>query len=130
MSAVYESEGATVANNALRGILVDPWRRDCRFVQVPTVVRDCGCGDADRRALAELLGRAQKAFVVLAGDVLITDLGSVAPSWRWGVMKCSGFGLVLGGAWQHAFDDARSSVSDVRECVTWTARRRATAAAA
>ena len=67
--------------------------------------------------------------MVLGGDTLIVGVNVVGPTWSWGSIECRGLGLMLGGDWRHAFDDARAAVADARECVRWRSQR-ATAAAA
>lgn len=68
----------------MRGILIDPWARRVEAVEVPVVPRNCGCHDADGLALAELLGRQQKLFVVLDGECLIVGTTVSGPRWWWG----------------------------------------------
>jgi hypothetical protein len=119
------------AEAPLQAICVDPWARSVMPAQIPVLVRACGCMDADGRALADLLGRMQRAYSVLDGTgTLIVGTAVVAPRWVWASsITCRGFGIILGGTWAHAFNDSRASLDDVLRHVEFPRRRAAARAA-
>jgi hypothetical protein len=108
----------------LQAILIDPYARSVRSVDVPSVPRPCGCADADGHALVDLLGRHQQAHEVLDGEILVVGTGGCSAAWAWGSIPCTGYGLLLGGHWAHAFASSRAAVGDVAGCVTWGPKRR------
>jgi hypothetical protein len=130
LTMVFEATNATAAGGMLRGLLVDPWRRGCRPVSVPTRPLSCGCPSADGLALVDLLGRRrQRAYPVLANELLIVGIGVSAPSWTWGAEhRCHGFGLIL--SWGHTLSDSCAALHEVERFVEFRARQRARAEAA
>jgi hypothetical protein len=112
-------------------LLVDPWQRACRPVQVPTMPKPCGCClDADGRALSSILGRAQQLHVAPNGEHLLVGVGITAPTWTWdSAIGVRGFGVILGGT-PRAFADSLALPTDIETYVTWPRRRRASAQAA
>jgi hypothetical protein len=117
---VFESAATTVAGGMVRAILVDPWARMARPVQVPTRALACGCLTADGLAMVDLLGRWQRAHPVLDSELLIVGTAVSAPSWTWGAdLKCQGFGLIL--AWGHTLSDSRAALHEVEHYVEFPA---------
>jgi hypothetical protein len=115
----------------IRALRVDPWAREVRAFTLPAAVQPCGCcWDVCGIALSDQLGRHQQGYLVFGGaEMLVVGVGVVAPTWRWGDLQCCGLGLVL-GIEGRAFEDSRMLPGDALGCLTWTARRRATAAVA
>jgi hypothetical protein len=120
------------ATGPMRAIRIDPECRSVSAVPVQAVQRECGCCfDASGHTISELLGtRWQQSWRILdGGELLVTGMRAVGPTWWWGNVAMRGPALVLRWDGARYFSDTQASASDVLGCITWP-RRRATARAA
>jgi hypothetical protein len=129
MTAIYEATGdLTIApSGRVRAILICPWSRGCRIVEVPTLAHGI-----DGRAISSILGRAQRCHLVLDGsENLIVGEGLSAPRWSWGTtIECTGFGILLGGDFRTGFASSQAALHEAEHFITFPPRRRRARAAA